>query len=128
MKQQELEQGKFDEWDQAKMPEILLDHPAVHRLELTEGMEKYLEMTSGRKKPSTLYSDRNSLENLFDHFRRNGKNYIDEITPPDVQHLFNIMDKAGKSGSDSETIQKNAPQSIQLVDCGHGNHRHEESC
>ena len=97
MKQHELEQGIFDEQDQAKMPEIMLDHPEVNRMKLTDSIEKYLEMTSGSKKPKTIINDRNSLENLFEHFRRNGKIYMDEITPLDVQHLINLKDKEGKS-------------------------------
>ena len=97
MKQQELEQGKFDERDQAKMPDIMLDHPEVNRLELTDGIEKYLEMTSGSKKPTSIINDRSNLENLFEYFRGIGKIYMDEISPLDVQRLINFKDKEGKS-------------------------------
>ena len=73
LKRQQLEQGLFDERDQAKMPDIVLDHPEINRLKLAESLEMYMEMTSGSKKPTSIINDRNTLENLFDHFRESAK-------------------------------------------------------
>ena len=50
MKQQDLLRGKFDEQDLAKMPEIILDHHKVNRLELKDSIALYLETTSGKRK------------------------------------------------------------------------------
>lgn len=97
IKNQQLLQGVFDETDKEKMPEFQFEARTPKRYELMKGLKLYLNTTASERKEKTQYNDTKTLTLLFDYFTEEGKKYLDELTPLDIQQMFNYMALQGRA-------------------------------
>ena len=97
VKQSQLIQGMFDSKDLGKMKELFPEPCEKERLTIEKAIQLYLDVTESRKTASTRQSEKYAIKNYFSILANSQKEYIDEITPLDVQMLIQVLKKSGKS-------------------------------
>ncbi len=103
VKRLQLLAGHFDDKDLAKMPLQQFSSRQHERLEIQEAITMYLESTAANKTPQTQYNDRVALNMLFGWFEQRGRQYMDEITPYDVQQLLLFLHRDNKAEASIKT-------------------------
>ena len=95
IKEKELLDGIFEDFDLEKMPLERFEPQRKKRLEIKEGVELYLEMTRNKRRPRTHHFDTVKLKKHFSHFTSMGKNFLDEISHSDAQRWVNTLEASG---------------------------------
>jgi integrase len=97
LKEEELLQGIFDEMDLEKLGDYRSGHFNQKRLGTVEALGIYLNTTAENRGPKAQYNDERTLNMLFMEMEQSGHEFIDQITPLDVQLLINQYSKKGIS-------------------------------
>ena len=97
LKEEELLQGIFDEMDLEKLGDYRLGNFNQKRLGTVEALGIYLYTTAENRGPKAQYNDERTLNMLFRQMEQSGHEFIDQITPLDVQLLINQYSKKGIS-------------------------------
>ena len=97
LKEEELLQGIFDELDLEKLGDYRSGHFNQKRLGTVEALGIYLNTTAENRGPKAQYNDERTLNMLFRQMEQSGHEFIDQITPLDVQLLINQYSKKGIS-------------------------------
>jgi integrase len=97
LKEEELLQGIFDEMDLEKLGDYRSGHFNQKRLGTVEALGIYLNTTAENRGPKAQYNDERTLNMLFRQMEQSGHEFIDQITPLDVQLLINQYSKKGIS-------------------------------
>jgi integrase len=97
LKEEELLQGIFDELDLEKLGDYRSGHFNQKRLGTVEALGIYLNTTAENRGPKAQYNDERTLNMLFMEMEQSGHEFIDQITPLDVQLLINQYSKKGIS-------------------------------
>ena len=95
IKERELLDGIFEDFDLEKMPLERFEPQRKKRLEIIEGVELYLEMTRNKRRPRTHQFDTVKLKKHFSHFTSMGKIFLDEISHSDAQRWVNTLEASG---------------------------------
>jgi len=97
LKEEELLQGIFDEMDLEKLGDYRSGHFNQKRLGTVEALGIYLNTTAENRAPKAQYNDERTLNMLFRQMEQSGHEFIDQISPLDVQLLINQHSKRGIS-------------------------------
>jgi len=97
LKEEELLKGIFDEMDLEKLGDYRSGHFNQKRLGTVEALGIYLNTTAENRGPKAQYNDERTLNMLFMEMEQSGHEFIDQITPLDVQLLINQYSKKGIS-------------------------------
>ena len=97
LKEEELLQGIFDEMDLEKLGDYRSGYFNQKRLGTVEAVEIYLKNTAENRTPRAQYNDERTLNMLFSQFEQSGHEFIDQISPFDVQLLINQHSQKGIS-------------------------------
>ena len=106
LKEEELLQGIFDEMDLEKLGDYRSGHFNQKRLGTVEAVEIYLKNTAENRTPRAQYNDERTLNMLFSQFEQSGHEFIDQITPFDVQLLINQHSQKGISEATLKYYQR----------------------
>ncbi len=109
-------QMQFDSKDSKKLDGLHFENKKPERLTIREALKQYFDVTEARKTAKTHYTDVCAINRYFSFFERKGKNFIDEITPYDVQMLVRSLDKDGKSEATILIAVKMIKKGFQLSD------------
>ena len=97
LKEEELLQGIFDEKDLEKLGDYRSGHFNQKRLGTVEAVGIYLKTTAENRTPRAQYNDERTLNMLFRQIEQSGHEFVDQISPFDVQLLINQHSKRGVS-------------------------------
>ncbi len=106
LKEEELLKGIFDEMDLEKLGDYRLGHFNQKRLGTVEAVGIYLKNTAENRTPRAQYNDERTLNMLFSQFEQSGHEFIDQITPFDVQLLINQHSQKGISEATLKYYQR----------------------
>ena len=97
LKEEELLKGIFDEMDLEKFGDYRSGHLNQKRLGTVEALGIYLNTTAENRTPKAQYNDERTLNMLFNQIEQSGHEFIDQISPLDVQLLINQHSERGIS-------------------------------
>ena len=97
LKEEELLKGIFDEMDLEKLGDYRSGHFNQKRLGTVEALGIYLNTTAENRTPKAQYNDERTLNMLFRQMEQSGHEFIDQISPLDVQLLINQHSERGIS-------------------------------
>ena len=96
-KQEQLANGKFDEYDRKKLGEYL---KTKKKLTLEEAKSLYFEITSDAKSKRAMQNDTYLLKSAFGFFEDKGLVYLEDVSPIDcVRFIAHLRERKLKAGS-----------------------------
>ena len=106
LKEEELLKGIFDEMDLEKLGDYRLGNFNQKRLGTVEALGIYLNTTAENRTPRAQYNDERTLNMLFRQMEQSGREFIDQISPLDVQLLINQHSERGSSEATLKYYQR----------------------